>query len=128
MPFRNLSIFVLVPLCLAFALQSLGDVGSRDSIAYWSAVQAFIRGENPYDLNTLITIQRSGVPNLESPQLFLNPPWAIPLLLPLFRWNFATSALLLLASNISITFFTLRKLSELAASLATGRHPAAPVS
>lgn len=118
MNFRNLSIFVLAPLCIALVLQSLGDVGSRDSIAYWSAVQAFIRGENPYDLSTLITIQRSVVQHLESPQFFLNPPWAIPLLLPLFRWNFATSALLLLASNISITFFTLRKLSELAAPLA----------
>jgi len=119
MTFRNLSIFVLAPLCLAFALQSLGDVGSRDSIAYWAAVQAFIRGENPYDLNTLINIQRSVVPHLESPQFFLNPPWSIPLLLPLFRWSFSTSSFLLLASNISITFFTLRKLTELAAPLAT---------
>ena len=117
MTFRKLSIFVLAPLCLAFALQCMGDVGSRDSIAYWSAVQAFMLGQNPYDLNTLINIQRSVAPHLESPQFFLNPPWTIPLLLPLFRWSFATSSFLLLAGNISITFFTLRKLSELTAPL-----------
>lgn len=118
MTLRNISIFILAPLCLALALQSLGDVGYRDSIAYWSAVQAFLRGENPYDLDTLINIQRSVVPHLETPQFFLNPPWAIPLLLPLFCWSFATSSFLLLAGNISITFFTLRKLSELTAPLA----------
>ena len=56
MTLRNTSIFILAPLCLALALQCLGDVGYRDSIAYWSAVQAFLRGQNPYDLDTLINI------------------------------------------------------------------------
>lgn len=117
MIFRNLSIFVLAPLCLAFALQSVGDFGFRDSIAYWSAIQAFMRGENPYDLNTLLNIQRSVIPHTQTPQFFLNPPWAIPLLLPLFCWSFATSSFLLLAGNVSIAFFTLRKLSELTTPL-----------
>lgn len=117
MTLRNLWIFGLSPLCLAFALQSVGEVGVQDSIAYWGAVQAFMRGENPYDLATLLNIQRSIIPHIQSPQLFLNPPWAIPLLLPLFCWSFATSSFLLLAANISLTFFTLRKLSELMAPL-----------
>lgn len=113
MTFRNILIFILVPLCLAFALQSLGDFGSRDSIAYWSAVQAFLNREDPYNLDTLLRIQRLVDPSRESPQLFLNPPWALPLLIPLFFWNFSASTILLLSINISVTFFTLRRLGVL---------------
>ncbi len=118
MVIKNFVFFFLAPLCIAFGLQLAGDIGTQDSIAYWSAVQAFVAGENPYEPNILLQYQLTVHPNLKTSQLFLNPPWTIPLLLPLFYWDFATSSLLLLSSNISITFFALRRLSELGAPIA----------
>ncbi len=113
---RILSLIV-APLLIALLLQSIGDVGTRDSIAYWSAVQAFLAGDNPYDLDTLRKIQLTAYPLREKPQLFLNPPWVLPLLVPIFRWNFATSSFLLLSINISCTLVALQRLGKLVAPL-----------
>jgi len=110
---KNILIFTLAPLSIALVLQVVGDVGGIDCIAFWSAVQAFMRGENPYNIDTLLRIQRTVDPYRESAQLFLNPPWVIPFLLPIFCWDFTTSKFLLLAVNVSLTLFALRRLSEL---------------
>jgi hypothetical protein len=106
-------IFVLAPLCLAYALHSLENFGTEDSIAYWGGVHAFLDGKNPYDPDTLLRIQRTASPNREVAQFFLNPPWTIPLLIPIFCWDFATSSLALLSINIFLTFFAMWRLGNL---------------
>jgi hypothetical protein len=76
-------------------------VGTRDLIAFWGGVQVFIKGGNPYNFNQLFEVQKIGLPQLQSEQYFLNPPWAIPLFLPLMYWPFQVTRLLWSLFNIS---------------------------
>ena len=71
-----------------------------DSIAYWSAVQAVLHGSNPYDPFTLLPIQQQVFPSFDEAQYFLNPPWAIPLLIPIFAGSFGLSSWILTIVNV----------------------------
>ena len=76
------------------------DFGTRDFIAYWAGYQAWERGLNPYDVDVLYPIEREAMPNFETRQAFLNPPWLFPLLAPVLRLSFPTARFVWLGLNV----------------------------
>ena len=91
---RNIVEFSITAVCmLAFVFTALffcvseitgKTSGTRDYVVYWATGQQFAHHANPYDRDALVRMERSaGFPN-ENPALFMrNPPWALPLTLPL---------------------------------------------
>ena len=58
--------------------------GTRDYVVYWATGQQFAHHANPYDHDQLIRLERSAGFPKENPALFMrNPPWALPITLPL---------------------------------------------
>ena len=57
--------------------------GSRDFVCYWATGQQLVHHANPYDHDQLQTIEHAAglVPN--GALIMRNPPWALPLVLPL---------------------------------------------
>ena len=58
--------------------------GARDFVVYWATGQQLVHHANPYDRDAMMLIERSAglVPGYGA--LFMrNPPWALPLALPL---------------------------------------------
>src|ERR1700734_2135200 len=57
--------------------------GSRDFVAHWAAGQQLAHHANPYDHDAIKRIEHSGglVPN--GALMMRNPPWALPMVLPL---------------------------------------------
>lgn len=78
--------------------------GSTDLIAFWSGVQAFLAGSNPYDPQVLLSYQQSVLPGITSPQAFLNPPWTLPFLALLFWPSFEAARILWILFNCASVF------------------------
>jgi len=81
-----------------------GSFGTDDFLEYWSAGQLLRQGKNPYDFDALLDIERSvGWPE-EAPLIMWNPPWTLPLVLPLAFLPFNMAALLWFCINLAILF------------------------
>lgn len=78
--------------------------GTRDFIAFWGGIQVIARGKNPYQAEEVLKVQQEVYPNYTEAQVFLNPPFAIPLFYPLLRWSFSVSYLLWMLVNVSALF------------------------
>jgi len=87
-------------LCLALLLPQAPC--TRDYVFYWAAGQQLAHHANPYDTvaNTLLE-RAAGLPPNLNPGVMRNPPWALPLVIPLgyisLRVGWLLWALLLLA-------------------------------
>jgi hypothetical protein len=58
--------------------------GSRDYVVYWATGQQLIHHANPYDTEAMTRIERSvGLSYQLKVGFMRNPPWALPLVLPL---------------------------------------------
>ena len=57
-------------------------VGTRDFVEYWAAGSLLAHHANPYDSCAILRLERSVGFNLPA-QIMANPPWALPLVLPL---------------------------------------------
>ncbi|MDE3199370.1 MAG: DUF2029 domain-containing protein [Acidobacteriota bacterium] len=57
--------------------------GQRDFIAYWSAGQLLRHGGNPYDWNSVLTLEHANQFPGNDPLIMRNPPVALFLALPL---------------------------------------------
>ena len=87
----DLSIATVAGLALAFTTLFLcvvplvGNIaGSRDFVVFWATGQQLIHHANPYDATAMKQIERSAGLNTGYNVLFMrNPPWALPLALPL---------------------------------------------
>ena len=55
---------------------------------YWAAGKLFVSDQNPYSLEDILRIERTFGWNKPVPLMNLNPPWALPILLP---FRFVTS-------------------------------------
>ncbi len=119
---------------LPAALLSLQDgriydsFAARDFIAFWSGARAWSLGQNPYDLATLLEIQRALDPAIQSPQAFLNPPWVLPIFSPFALLPFWTARWLWLFLNLSILSFSLFTLRRLCRPLSQTQEIAAYLS
>jgi hypothetical protein len=114
---KRVTAFIIAPIIIATLLQLLGDIGTRDSIAYWAATQVFLNNGNPYDPELLLKVQQAVSPSRDTAQLFLNPPWVLLPLLVIGSGSFTTFTFLLLALNISCSLFTLERLARIFAPL-----------
>jgi hypothetical protein len=58
--------------------------GARDFVVYWATGQQLIHHANPYDIDAMMRIERgAGLPTGYGVLFMRNPPWALPLALPL---------------------------------------------
>ena len=58
--------------------------GARDFVVYWATGQQLIHHANPYDVDDMMRIERgAGLPAGYGVLFMRNPPWALPLALPL---------------------------------------------
>jgi hypothetical protein len=74
--------------------------GSLDLIAYWAATQAFLDGLDPFQSATLYKYQVIAAPAMPMPQVFLNPPWSLPVFFPLLSFSFQASRASWLIANL----------------------------
>lgn len=79
--------------------------GARDFVVYWATGQQLVHHANPYDSAAMMGIERAAGLSSQSAVGFMrNPPWALPLAMPLglaglrlagFLWSIALMACLL---------------------------------
>jgi hypothetical protein len=88
-------------------LRQLRDEGLlplNDFIEYWSAVRVFTGGGNPYASEDLLKIQRDLGWKESRPLMMWNPPWTLPLLLPLSHLSYWTGRALWHLLSLVIVF------------------------
>ena len=54
----------------------------NDFVAYWATGRLLLEGGNPYDIESLLELQRAVGSRFVDAGVVRNPPWALPLLLP----------------------------------------------
>ena len=89
--FAEISIATVAGLALAFTalflcvVPLIGNItASRDFVVFWATGQQLIHLANPYDAQAMKQIELAAGLNKGYPVLFMrNPPWALPLTLPL---------------------------------------------
>jgi hypothetical protein len=80
---RSLAVFFVVVAELAVILSIATDLGLwNDTMQYWSATRVNLAGDNPYDPETMLGVQRAAGWSKSRPAMMWNPPWTIPLMLP----------------------------------------------
>ncbi len=72
-----------------------------DYLQYQSAGRATLAGNNPYDGRVLCPIQREIGSNWDDPVMMWNPPWTLPLALPLGAMHWRLGQLLWFALNFA---------------------------
>jgi hypothetical protein len=114
--FADLAIVGVTAVALAFSTLLLcvmpmaNFAGSRDFVVYWAAGQQLVHHANPYDQTAIMRIERAaGLPAQNGTMYVRNPPWSLPLTLPLgligvkvatVLWSLALFACLLLSVRI----------------------------
>jgi glycosyl transferase family 87 len=101
---RRVALFAVAAALLAASLEmaaSLAGTGT-DFVEYWSASRLLLAGHNPYDPAQMDAVQRGLGFKRAEPLLMLNPPWALPFVLPLGAVNYAASQQLWLAFNLAL--------------------------
>ena len=74
---------IICGVLLSILIPNFDPGGSRnDFIGYWSASRLLITGGNPYDENSLRSLQKTIRPDLEVVEVW-NPPWLLLILAPL---------------------------------------------
>jgi hypothetical protein len=100
----------VVLVLLVMGIQRDGDpLGSQDFVAYWSAFDVAVDGDNPYDLQALASAQAPlELSSIDEPQRFWNPPWTLLVLAPVlalpFRLAAATWLVLNLAAGVALAW------------------------
>ena len=100
--------FGLMALAVCMLLITGNGLVHHDAMSFWTAGQLVAHGQNPYDAAETLRIQRAaGLGSSYAPLIIRNPPYALPLVLPLGylsqRWaTLLWSALLLVAFALSV--------------------------
>jgi hypothetical protein len=79
--------------------QGLTSLPLYDFVEYWSAGRLLLEGDNPYDVTRIEQIQRQ-VGHTDEPIMMWNPPWAMPLVVPLGLFSIRTAHLLWLLGHL----------------------------
>src|SRR5262245_10608815 len=89
-PFRRVLVVaagVVATGLLAWKLSTLGETTlfkPYDFVEYWAAGRLALDGKNPYDAEALLPLQRQiGWESSNDALMMWNPPWALPLVMPL---------------------------------------------
>lgn len=98
-------LIIILLLLLAISLPSAKiEIGKGDFIAYWSASHLLSQGKNPYDVPTLLSVEREIGWTQDYPYMVWNPPWLHLLLLPYARLPFTKAVSLWLITNIAFIY------------------------
>jgi hypothetical protein len=101
---------LLIGIVIILALQVIrmwhtmerGAPGTVDFSAYWSAGQLLRRGENPHDVERLLTIEAGREFSRPLVLGLWNPPWLLIWLFPFLLMDFKTATLAWLGANMTI--------------------------
>jgi len=111
---RTKAWFFIISLGLILAIIShvyAPTIGSSDFIRYWSASRLLITGGNPYDGESLRTLQRVNCPGLRIYEKDVaetwNPPWLLLIMIPLAILPFYLAVRLWIILNIFLTIMPL---------------------
>ena len=104
---------ILCILAAAALLATIRPVGELDAVAIWSGVQVYLRGGDPYNFQSLSSMLLEHFNSSRTSERFANPPWAIPLLVPLFWWSFKTSKFLLIVGNLATLTWCITRLQRM---------------
>jgi len=114
---RTIAELLVVTICtLTFAVTALGfivsllrrdAVGTRDFVEYWASGSLLAHHANPYDSGAILRLERSVGFNLPA-QIMANPPWALPLVLPLGFLSPRAGYLLWILSSIACLVASVR--------------------
>jgi hypothetical protein len=77
----------------------------HDFVEYWAAGRLNVHGENPYDLDRIQQLERE-VGREEDAVLMWNPPWTLPLVMPLGLLDSRFAHLLWLAVQLAAVFWS----------------------
>lgn len=77
-----------------------------DTVEYWSAGRLNIIGQNPYDPDLLIRLEREVGRPLKEPLMMWNPPWLLALVMPIALLPYPYARAFWFLLHLSIVFFT----------------------
>lgn len=98
-------LIIILLLLLALSLPGAKiEIGKGDFIAYWSVSHLLWQGKNPYDVPTLLSLERKLGWTQEYPYVAWNPPWLHLLLLPYALLPFTKAASLWLITNMTLIY------------------------
>ena len=80
-------LFLLVFVVLLIAGLYAISHPTHDFIEYWTAAHFLVQHQNPYSLSDTLQVQKALGWTEKDPLMFVSPPWALPLLLPLGLLN-----------------------------------------
>jgi hypothetical protein len=99
--FAELSIACVAGLAAAltvlfiFAVPVAGNLAAaRDFVSYWATGHQLVRNGNPYDRDAIAAIEHSAGLDARAVLIMRNPPWALPLVLPLGFFGLRIAAIL----------------------------------
>jgi Glycosyltransferase family 87 len=95
-----LLLLVLGWLLLRMTSESTAFLPKDDFSEYWSAGKVCLNGKNPYDREELFRTQNRE--DIEDVVMMWNPPWTLPLLMPLGTLEFRTAQTLWFLLNLAL--------------------------
>lgn len=105
-------VFVVLALCLMPFTNAI--YGARDFVVYWATGQQLIHHANPYDADVMMHIERGAGLHADTSVSFMrNPPWALPITLPLGLFNLRLAGLLWALTLLASLLISIRLLREL---------------
>jgi hypothetical protein len=106
--------FVIVVLALCVMPFSNAIYGAKDFVVYWATGQQLMHHGNPYDKDAMARIEYGAGLHADTSVGFMrNPPWALPMTLPLGLFNVRIAGLLwafTLLASLLISIWLLREL------------------
>jgi hypothetical protein len=76
-----------------------------DFVEYWAAARLALDGQNTYDGDLLLPLEQAAGRDTDLPIMMWNPPWAIPVILPLGLFPAREAQLLWLLVNLAAVMF-----------------------
>jgi glycosyl transferase family 87 len=76
-----------------------------DFIEYWAAAKLTLNGQNPYDATLLLPLQQANGRDTDKAVMMWNPPWSLPVVLPLGLVPAREAQLLWLLVNAAAIFY-----------------------
>lgn len=84
------------------------NVGQRDSIQYWAAGRLFLHGQNPYDFDAVLELEKQQGYKENRPLVLRNPPWSLFMVVPLGFFNAFWAWVLWIALSLGSLLLAMR--------------------
>lgn len=97
----SLIVLLVVLVMIAYRVRP-ASIGGSDFSGYWTCARLLLRGEDPYDVDNILKVQREAYPDRDYPMFAWNPPWLGVLLLPLAALPFPEATTIWMLINVSL--------------------------